>query len=72
MKRKRIVVAGYSSEADTADELNVTIRTLRKWRQRRVGPAWVKVGRQVIYSIESRMSWLKDQEVRPVRQEAAA
>ena len=35
-KRKRI--PGYTPEADTADELNVSTRTLRKWRQLRVGP----------------------------------
>ena len=34
LKRKRIVVAGYSSEAETAEQLNVAVRTLRSWRQR--------------------------------------
>ena len=71
-KRKRILIPGYSSEADTADELGVTIRTLRKWRQRGVGPSWAKVGRQIIYGNESRMTWLKGQEKQPVRQSAEA
>ena len=71
-KRKRILIPGYSSEADTADELGVTIRTLRKWRQRQVGPAWAKVGRQIIYGNESRAAWLKGQEKQPVRQSAEA
>jgi hypothetical protein len=62
----------YPSEADTADELGVTIRTLRKWRQRGVGPAWAKVGRQIIYGDESRMTWLKGQEKQPVRQQDQA
>ena len=70
-KRKRIIVAGYSSEAETAEQLNVAIRTLRSWRQRGVGPPWAKVGRQVIYGDESRMAWVKGQEVQPVRIPAA-
>jgi hypothetical protein len=70
-KRKRIVVAGYSSEAETAEQLNVAIRTLRSWRKRGVGPAWTKVGRQIIYGDLSRMAWLRSQEVQPVRADAA-
>ena len=71
-KRKRIIVAGYSSEAETAEQLNVAIRTLRSWRKRGVGPAWTKVGRQIIYGDQSRMTWLKNQEVHPVRQQSKA
>ena len=66
-KRKRVIVAGYTSEAETAEQLNVAIRTLRHWRQHGMGPPWAKVGRQVVYSDESRMAWLRGQEVRPVR-----
>jgi hypothetical protein len=65
-------IAGYSSEQETAAALCVTIRTLRKWRQRGMGPPWVKVGRRVVYSDDSRTTWLKGQEVRPVRQQVAA
>jgi hypothetical protein len=64
-KRKRI--AGYSFETETAQQLNLSIRTLRKWRQLGIGPPWVKVGRQVVYSDESRVTWLKGQEVQPVK-----
>ena len=60
-------IAGYSSEDETAKALSVTLRTLRKWRQRGKGPPWVKVGRRIVYSDESCMAWLKGQEVRPVR-----
>jgi hypothetical protein len=70
-KRKRIAVAGYSSEVKTAEELGVAVRTLRAWRQRGMGPPWAKVGRQVIYGDESRMTWLRGQEVQPVRQAEA-
>jgi hypothetical protein len=61
---------GYSSETLTARELNVTIRTLRKWRQLQIGPPWTEVGRQIFYSDSSRAAWLKSREVRPVRERA--
>ena len=69
-KRKRI--PGYTPEADTADELNVSTRTLRKWRQLRVGPPWVEVGRQIHYPDEGRAQWIKSREVHPVAQREAA
>jgi hypothetical protein len=43
LRRKRL--AGYSTESETAEELNVAVRTLRKWRQLRIGPPWTAVGR---------------------------
>jgi hypothetical protein len=69
-KRKRI--PGYSPERETAEELNVSLRTLRKWRQLRIGPPWVEVGRQIHYGDESRAAWLKSLEVQPVRSERGA
>jgi hypothetical protein len=65
VRRKRL--AGYSSESETAEELNVAIRTLRKWRQLQIGPPWTTVGRQIFYGNESRAAWLRSQEVQPVR-----
>jgi hypothetical protein len=64
-KRKRI--PGYTPETETAEELNVSVRTLRKWRQLRIGPPWVEVGRQIHYGDESRAAWLKSREVQPAR-----
>ena len=71
-KYRRIIVAGYTSESETAKQLNVSVRTLRKWRQCGMGPPWAKVGRQVIYGDESRTAWLRGQEVRPVHMTEAA
>ena len=59
-------IPGYTPEAETAEELNVSLRTLRKWRQLRVGPPYIKVGRQVHYSDEGRTAWLKANEVQPI------
>jgi hypothetical protein len=64
-KRKRI--PGYTPEPETAEELNVSVRTLRKWRQLRIGPPYIEVGRQIHYGDESRAAWLKAREVQPVR-----
>jgi hypothetical protein len=65
-KRKRRI-PGYTPEAEAAEELNVSIRTLRKWRQLRIGPPWIEVGRQIHYGDESRATWLKSLEVQPAR-----
>jgi hypothetical protein len=70
-KRKRTAsIPGYTNEFETAEELGVSIRTLRQWRQLRIGPPWTEVDRQIHYSDESRAAWLKSREVRPVHEEA--
>jgi hypothetical protein len=62
-KHKRI--PGYTPEAETAEELNISVRTLRKWRQLCIGPPWVEIGRQIHYSDERRAEWIKSREVHP-------
>jgi hypothetical protein len=66
--RKRL--AGYSTESETAEELNVAVRTLRKWRQLQIGPPWTAIGRQIFYGDESRAAWLRSREVQPIREVA--
>ena len=63
---------GFSNETLTAHELNVTVRTLRKWRQLQIGPPWTEVGRQIFYSDESRAAWLRSREIQPDRELTAA
>jgi hypothetical protein len=41
LRRKR-KIPGYTAEAETAEELGVGLRTLRKWRAMRLGPPWVR------------------------------
>jgi hypothetical protein len=68
LKRKRIAhIPGHTNEFQTAEELGVSVRTLRKWRQLRIGPPYIEVGRQIHYRDESRAAWLKSREVQPVR-----
>ena len=42
-----------------------TVRTLRKWRQLRIGPPWAHLGRIIIYSKPDFGSWLNEQVRRP-------
>ncbi len=40
------------TQADLADRWQLSGRTLEAWRQRGVGPRWLRVGRAVRYPIE--------------------
>jgi hypothetical protein len=68
---KRKCILGYVPEEELAKQLNVQVRTLRKWRRAGAGPPYVKVGREVHYRDEACAAWLKSQEVQPVRAQAA-
>ena len=70
LKRKRIAhIPGYIPEAEMAEQLGLAVRTLRKWRQQGLGPAYTKFGKSVHYRDASRDAWLRRQEVEPVRLE---
>jgi hypothetical protein len=47
-------------------------RTLRKWRDQRVGPPWIKFGMSILYPIDGFEAWLKAQVQLPVRSRRAA
>ena len=47
---------------DAAKFIGVTTRTLARWHAEGIGPPRIKVGRQVIYSMESLTNWLKERE----------
>jgi len=72
MSKQHAKIPGYSPERDTAAELGLTIFALRSWRQRRVGPPWIKVGRNIFYGDESRAAWLRSGEIWPVRESTPA
>ena len=52
----------YDDEETTADEFEVTVRTLRQWRREGKGPPWTRVGRKVKYHRGSKREWLSQQE----------
>ena len=59
------LLAGYIHENDVVTVTGRTRRTLRLWRQQRIGPPWVKMGRDVIlYPKQGFLDWLKANEVR--------
>jgi hypothetical protein len=67
--RERIAnLPGYKTELQTAEELGLGVRTLRQWRHLGEGPAYAKLGRQILYRTESLAAWLRNQEIRPVRE----
>lgn len=47
----------------TAEEVSeryrgsISVRTLRNWRAMRIGPAYVKIGKAVLYPIEELEMW---------------
>lgn len=51
-------MAGLMTEQDVSKKLNVSVASLRRWRLRRCGPAFVKVGCLVRYRPEDLDAWL--------------
>jgi hypothetical protein len=45
-------------ESDLAAELDRDVRTLQRWRARRIGPAYIRIGRQIFYRAEAVREWL--------------
>jgi Helix-turn-helix domain len=67
------ILDDYLSETDLAEELGVTVRTLQGWRQRRIGPAWTRIGgKAVIYPRIGIPAWLKANEQQPIRERKSA
>jgi hypothetical protein len=66
--------AGYLSEDETAAALNRSVRTLKRWRQRRIGLKWTTVGGvedgQPIYHQDWILDHLKSNAKQPVREPA--
>jgi hypothetical protein len=56
----KAILSDYVAEADLAKELNVTVRTLARWRALRIGPDPTKIGRRVYYSPETIRRWLEN------------
>jgi len=52
------ILAEFVSEKILARQLGHHPRTLARWRQQRVGPPFVMVGRQIRYSVPAARAWL--------------
>lgn len=64
------LLADHLPERDAAKELRQTLRTLRSWRQKGIGPSYKKIGRRVFYSRSTLLSWIMSLEQKPVRSPA--
>lgn len=60
------LLSDYFTEDQAAAELNRSPITLKKWRDRRVGPPVTYIGRTPYYRIDSLRSWLLSLEGKPV------
>jgi hypothetical protein len=56
------VLDGLLSEDETARELGRCRRTLKRWRDLREGPPFIRVGRQILYRREAVRDWLISRE----------
>jgi hypothetical protein len=61
------ILDGYIPEAKFCAAAGIKLRTARTWRQKRTGPPWVRIGRDVFYRVTSLQEWLEAKEVRPTR-----
>ena len=57
----------WMSEAEAAAEVKKTIRTLRQWRKRRIGPPYAFFGRTVRYHRPTFVEFFKASQIVPVR-----
>lgn len=61
------LLADYWSEAELAKEINKSLRTVRKWREQKIGPPYAMLGKTPIYPKPGSRDWLKSLERQPVR-----
>lgn len=54
----RSILDGYISERQLAEQIGRTVRTVRRWAALREGPPRTRVGKQVLYRLESVREWL--------------
>ncbi len=52
------LLAEYLTEETAADELNVSTRTLKRWRDLGGGPPITHLGRRILYHRGKLKSWL--------------
>jgi hypothetical protein len=55
------------TEAEAADFLKLSVRTLQAWRVRVAGPAFVHVGRAIRYRRRDLIAWIEANTISPSR-----
>jgi hypothetical protein len=61
------VLAGYMTIEELAAELDMAAMTLALWRMRQKGPAYIKVGRKILYSRTTVKEWIASQVRKPLQ-----
>lgn len=56
------VLGEWMTQAELADELRVSVDTLQRWHNQRVGPPRAKIGSRVMYRREAVREWLRSRE----------
>jgi hypothetical protein len=58
----------WLTEAEAAAEVDKSVRTLRQWRKRRIGPPYALFGRTVRYRKTSFIEHFRASEITPARE----
>jgi len=61
------VLNDFLSEERAGAELNLGFRTLRKYRRFGTSPAYVKIGRKIMYPRAAITDWVESKVIKPVR-----
>jgi hypothetical protein len=60
-----ILATEYFTPQELAREMNVAQITLARWRARKVGPPFIRVGLRILYRRDSYRKWLERLETKP-------
>ena len=58
----RLILDGYLRRREAARELQVSERTMSRWEAQNIGPPAIRVGKTILYRIESLQAWLRSRE----------
>lgn len=60
-------MADWLPRDSVAARLGVSVDTLQKWEARRCGPPPTRIGRRVLYRVDSLRAWMIEQERKPLQ-----
>ncbi len=56
------IMSEYLTEEELASAIPTSLRTVKRWKQMRTGPAPTLIGRKTFYRVESVKTWLAGRE----------
>jgi excisionase family DNA binding protein len=54
----------YLSDSEVAERLRLSRQAIQKWRQKHVGPPYIKLGKTVRYDAEELEAWIQSRTVK--------